>query len=151
MINDKLHDLIEQTVTSTGFEFVGCEFQQQPRQSLLRVYVDGENGINLDSCADISRQLASVLDVEDVIKGSYSLEVSSPGLARPLFKIDDYKRFIGKTVKLKSRLPMEGRRNFKGILQAVNDDDAIVVQLEEGELVTLAFDEIDRAKLVPEF
>ena len=138
-------------MVSMGFKFVGCEFQQQPRQSLLRVYVDDAQGISLDSCAKISRQIGSVLDVEDVMRGAYHLEVSSPGLDRPLFKIEDYREFIGKTVKLKSRLPIEGRRNFKGVLQAVDDHDCIILELEEGNKVSLAFDEVERAKLVPEF
>ena len=151
MNNEKLQDRIKAVVDAMGFEYVGCEFQQQPRRSVLRIYVDAEGGISLDSCAEVSRQVGSVLDVEDILQGAYSLEVSSPGLDRPLFKIEDYRRFIGKVIKMKTRFPIEGRRNFKGVLQAVDDNNCIVLQLEVNEQVSLAFNEVERAKLVPEF
>jgi ribosome maturation factor RimP len=133
-----------------GYELVGVELRPGERGGeLLRVYIDREGGILLDDCSAVSHQLSGVLDVEDPIPGEYSLEVSSPGLARPLFELAHFARFTGSKAKVKMASPIDGRRNFTGVLSGVEGDD-VLLQVDN-ELVRLDYSQIDSAKLVPEF
>lgn len=140
--------LVEPVVSSLGYELVGVEFLMQGRTGLLRVYIDTEEGITLDDCQRVSHQLSGVLDVEDVIKGQYQLEVSSPGLDRPLFTAEHFDRFKGHRAKLKLAVPHHGQRKFRGTLNGVEDDQ---VKLDiDGEEVLLPLSVIDKANLIPE-
>jgi ribosome maturation factor RimP len=105
--------------------------------------------VNVDDCAKVSRQLSALLDVEDPLPGQYTLEVSSPGLDRPLVKPEDFRRFVGETVKVKMQQPVLGRRNFSGRLVEVAADH-VVVEVDK-EIFNLAFDDMERARLVPRF
>ncbi len=143
-------DLVRGVVGPMGYELVGVELVAGERRGeVLRVYIDREGGIQLDDCTAVSHQLSGVLDVEDPIKGEYALEVSSPGLARPLFELAHFAQFAGKPVKLKLSRPHEGRRNFKGQIVAVDGDQ--VQLLVDGQQVLIDFEQIDSAKLIPEF
>ncbi len=145
-----LESLVRDTVESKGYEFVGVEMLSRAKAGvLLRVYIDSENGVNVDDCASVSRQLSAVLDVEDPISGRYSLEVSSPGLDRPLFEKAHFERFAGHRIKLVLSAPLEGQRNFKGVLRGVENDE-VVVDLEVEQLVVPLADVIS-ARLIPEF
>lgn len=140
--------IIEPVVTSLGYELVGTEFLVQRQGGLLRVYIDTEEGIQLNDCQRVSHQLSGVLDVEDVIKGKYQLEVSSPGLDRPLFTAEHFERFQGHVAKLKLTAPLEGRRKFKGTLKGIENNQ---VKIEvENEEISLPLSAIDKANLVPE-
>ena len=109
-----------------GFEFVGLEYGGQAGAGgLLRVYIDHTDGIDVDDCADVSHQLSGVLDVEDPIKGNYILEVSSPGLDRPLFSKRDFERFAGSRVSIKLRVKLQERRRFEGILQGIREGQVV--------------------------
>lgn len=150
-VKDNLQRIIESAVTALGFDFVGCELIQSGRSATLRVYVDEVHGIDIDAITKISRQISAVLDVEEPLSGRYTLEVSSPGLDRPLFQLDDYRRFIGRSVKLRLRIPREGdRRNYTAELVSV-EDQQITLAMESGERIAINFDEIEKANLVPEF
>ena len=150
-LKDQLEDIIEPAVAALGFDYVGIELLPSGNSMLLRVYVDEISGIDLAGIEKVSRQVAAVLDVEEPIASHYTLEVSSPGLDRPLFRIGDYQRFIGQQIKLRLRLPKQGdRRNYKGELASV-EDQQIVLTMESGEQITIGFDEIEKANLVPEF
>ena len=148
----KLVDLARSVVVPMGYELVGVVHLQKGGShggSILRVYIDAEQGINLDDCAAVSHQLSGVLDVEDPISGSYDLEVSSPGLDRPLFGIDHYERFRGQRAKVRLGTKLEGRRNFEGLLSGVEGDR---LRLEvEGVLWELPVAMIESARLIPEF
>jgi len=145
-----IETLVRGVVEPMGYELVGVELTSGPRGGeLLRVYIDREGGILLDDCATVSHQLSGVLDVEDPIRGEYALEVSSPGLARPLFELAHFARFAGSQVKLKLGAPLDGQRNFKGVLAGVEGDE-VLLQVD-GELLRIDFGQIDSAKLVPEF
>jgi len=147
----KLDDVIEPAVAALGYEFVGHQLIQSGHSTILRVYVDAENGISIDAIEQASRQISAVLDVEEPIIGRYTLEVSSPGLDRPLFRIDDYRRFVGKTVKIRLHVANEhGQRNFVGSLASVADHK-VTLTLESGDQIVVNFDEIDKGNLVPEF
>ena len=144
----ELRRLIEPAVAALGFELVGVEFKSG-RRGLLRVYIDSDDGVTVDDCQDVSHQVSALLDVEDPIPGQYSLEVSSPGLDRPLFRAADFERFAGQEVRVRLVAPLQGRRKFRGVLVGMRDD-RVVVQVEEQELV-VSLDEIDEARLVPDY
>jgi ribosome maturation factor RimP len=121
--------MISAPVEALGYELVGIEFLRG-RQSTLRIYIDSENGITVEDCADVSHQVSAVLDVEDPISVAYSLEVSSPGLDRPLFTAAQFTQFIGEEVSLVLRIAMQNRRKWQGIIKTV-DGEMITVTVEE--------------------
>ncbi len=138
--------VIAPVVESMGCELVGIEYGRQGNRGLLRVYIDKENGVGVSDCQRVSHQLSGVLDVEDVVPGQYQLEVSSPGLDRPLFTLKHFEQFAGREAKLKLVTPINGQRKFKGILQGV-EDEQVIVNIGENELV-LALGAIDTANLI---
>lgn len=140
--------MISVPVEALGFEFVGLEFIRA-RVSTLRVYIDNENGITVDDCAEVSHQVSAVLDVEDPISELYNLEISSPGFERPLFTVAHYQHFIGKEVNLILRIAMQNRRKWRGIIKAV-DDEMITVTVD-GKDEVFALKNIQKANLVPHF
>ncbi|MFK7161703.1 ribosome maturation factor RimP [Marinospirillum sp. MEB164] len=140
-----LEQLLEPTVTSLGYEFWGLEFSGRGSQTLLRVYIESDAGILVDDCAKVSRQLSAILDVEDPIPGEYTLEVSSPGLDRPLFKLEHYQRYSGQSVQIKLRLAFEGRRKFTGVLKGVEGDE-VILHVDEDEFC-FPIETIDQAKV----
>lgn len=144
-----LHALIEPVVTAMGFELWGIDFQSQGRHSRLVIYIDHAEGIGVDDCADVSRQVGALLDVEDPIRGEYRLEVSSPGMDRPLYTLDQFARYRGHEVALKLRVPFEGRRKFQGLLAGIESDE-VLLQLD-GEEYCFPIDSIDQARVVPRF
>ncbi len=147
----QLEDLLEPVVSSMGYEFVGLEYISQGRHSILRIYIDTEQGVDVDDCAKVSHQLSAVLDVEDPIAGEYSLEVSSPGLDRPLFKLYQYGQFIGREVKFRTTRPQleNGQRKFKGIIQGT-DEENVIFLVDQTQLV-VPFKDIEKANLVMDF
>ena len=116
-------DLIEPTVAALGLQLWGIEHIQQGKFSLLRIYIDREEGVTIEHCEQVSKQVSALLDVEDPISGEYTLEVSSPGLERPLFTARQFALFVGSEVKLRLRNSVEGRRKFKGTIVKVEGDD----------------------------
>ena len=116
---------------------------------MLRIYIDAEAGIDVEGCAKVSRQVSGVLDVEDPISGEYTLEVSSPGMDRPLFTLEQYKAYVGHVVQLKLRMPFDGRRNFKGVLSGIEDEDIVLI-VDQDEYL-LPIDHIEKANIVPQF
>lgn len=138
-----LEELLELTLVGMGYELV--EIEQLSRGKLIRVFVDKEGGITIDDCVTISNHLSRLLTAENIDYGR--LEVSSPGLDRPIKKESDFLRFAGEMIKLKLRVPVQGQRNFVGVLREVNDG---ILKLEvEGELFDLDMRNIGKARLVP--
>ena len=148
-VEQRLQQLLEPTVSALGYELLGSEYLAQGKHSRLRLYIDGPDGIGLGDCERVSRQVSAILDVEDPIKGQYSLEVSSPGLDRPLFRVAHYAQYIGHSVKLRTRQPIKGQRNFQGVIQGVEDED-IYISMQDGEQLTLHDSDVERANLIPE-
>lgn len=142
--------MFEPAISGLGYELWGVEYLSQGKHSVLRLYIDSENGITVDDCQQVSHQVSGILDVEDPIKGQYSLEVSSPGLDKPLFIADHYARYLGASVKVRLRQAVLGRRNFTAIIESVNDDEVCLVD-ETGEAIVVDVSDIDKANLVPEF
>ncbi len=143
---DLLRDLIEPVVTALDCELWGVEYNSQGRHTMVRVYIDGPDGVSIDDCANVSRQLSSVFDVEDPITGEYNLEVSSPGMDRPLFSLAQYAQFIGEQLQVRLRTSFEGRRKFSGQLTGVEGDEVVLV-VDEHEYL-LPFDSIDKASVI---
>lgn len=143
-----LRQILEPAVAAVGCELVGVEYHPAGRQSLLRVYIDRPEGVTVQDCEAVSHQVSGVLDVEDPIPGQYTLEVSSPGLDRPLFRLADFERFAGRQVRLKLERDLEGRRNFRGTLQRV-EDGQVVLETDDGQELRVSVDEIEQARLVP--
>lgn len=144
---DGLVELLDPVVQGMGYELVGVEFDGHQRT--LRVYIDRLEGITLDDCSAVSYQLSGVLDVEDPIPGRYQLEVSSPGMDRPLFTRAHFERFAGEVVRLQLNRPLDGRRRFKARLQGVEGDE-ILLQ-DEDKLIRIPYESIEKARLVPAF
>ncbi len=139
--------LIEPGVEALGFELVDVQLGGSGRSRVLRVYIDVPGGVTVDDCAEVSEQLSAILDVEDPIRERYRLEVSSPGLDRPLVRPKDFRRFSGETVKLRLRRPRAGQRNFRGRLLGITDGN-VVLDLGE-ETVDFGLEDIEKARLVP--
>ncbi len=146
----KLQEIVRNVVEPMGYELVGVEYLTgHEGGNLLRVYIDKEDGILVEDCAAVSHQLSGVLDVEDPVPGQYSLEVSSPGMDRPLFDAKDFERFVGRQVNVRLDASIGGRRKYKGLLLGL-EDDQILVEVD-GEVYPLFLDQIREARLVPEF
>jgi ribosome maturation factor RimP len=144
-----LNNIIAPAVTMLGYEFIACELVPQGGQVLLKVYVNSDTGITVRDCEIVSRQISALLDVEDPVAGKYDLEVSSPGADRLLVTGEHYRRFVGRSIKVKLRQSRNGRRNYKGLLQSVSDGNIVVVV--DGDTFVLPISEIERANLVPDF
>lgn len=144
-----LNELLQPLVEDLGYEFVGLEYNPSPKNALLRIYIDTPDGIGIEDCEAVSREVAALLDVKDPIKSQYNLEVSSPGLDRPLFTPAHYRQFTGCEAQVTLFAPLHGRRKFKGPILAVGD---MAVRIEQdGEAVDIAFDAIAKARLIPDY
>ena len=148
-MTDRLQTHIEPTVTGLGYELLGIERSRGGGGQLLRLYIDHADGITVEDCERVSRQVSDLLDAEELVRGEYTLEVSSPGLDRPLKKPADFLRFTGETAQLRLRVPEGNQRNFTVVLAGVNDDKLMV----EVDGVARSFElaQIERARLVPNF
>jgi ribosome maturation factor RimP len=146
---EQLQALIEPVVSSLDCELWGLEYLTQGKYTTLRLYIDAREGVTLEDCEKVSRQVSAVMDVEDPIDGEYTLEVSSPGLDRPLYTLEHYSRYIGEMVNLRLRLARDGRRKFKGKILAV-EGDQVRVAVDDKEYL-LAIDAIDKANIIPQF
>ncbi len=144
-----LRRIVTATVEAMGYELVGVEFHPRPANALLRVYIDGENGIVLDDCQRVSHQLGGVLDVEDPIAGPYTLEISSPGLDRPLFEAKHFVRFAGSEVRIQLRELLDGRRKLVGRLLGMRGGD-VVIAGSDGQEWQVPLERIEKARLVPQ-
>ena len=170
-VQDELGRLIRPVIEAMGLEYVGLEYLSNPKNRLVRIYIDREpEGISVDDCAEVSNEVSSLLDVEDPVSGHYSLEVSSPGVERPLFEPDHYRRFLGERATLRLFAPLDvgnkldgdnndnnndgnndsrtNRRKLTGLIVDA-DDDRVVLEVD-GEKTAIAFDTIRRANLKPD-
>jgi ribosome maturation factor RimP len=149
-LEERVTRLLEPTVSALGYELLGVEYLAQGKHSRLRLYIDAPAGIGLEDCEVVSHQVSGVLDVDDPIRGQYSLEVSSPGLDRPLFRPAHFARFVGQKVKVRLHHPRDGQRNFHGRIALV-DNEQVYISMEDGSQLALLCEDIDKANLVPEF
>lgn len=144
-----IEGIVNEILEDLNIELVDIEFRNEGRSKILRVYIDKENGVSIDDCASISRELGTLLDVNNVINSGYTLEVSSPGLRRPLKEEKDYKRFLGRQIKLKTNKMVENRKNFEGLLKNCNDGNISVET--DGTLYSIPIELITKANLEIDF
>lgn len=144
----RLRALLEPTVNMLGCELVAIEYFPQGGGQTLRIYIDKEGGVTVDDCERVSHQVSGVLDVEEAIEGRYILEVSSPGLDRPLSAARDFERFSGHNVRLRTDAPINGQRNFKGLLRGLRRGEVVLEM--DGQEVALPLDRVEKARLVPD-
>lgn len=155
MRKDQTHlwELFEPVVVGMGFDLIEIEHFPNPKHGVLRLYIDTPQGsdkaIVVEDCSAVSRQISALIDVEDPISGQFNLEVSSPGLDRPLRRLQDFQRFIGALVKVKTAMPLEGQRNFKGRMLEVNED-VVIIETDDEE-ISVPMSAIEKARIVPEF
>ena len=148
-VDSTLKALLQPVVEALGCELWGLQLESGGKRKLLRIYIDREEGIGVEDCERVSRQSSAVLDVEDAISGEYVLEVSSPGMDRPLYELAQYERYIGEDVSLRLRFAYDGRRNFKGRLVGVDGDEIVLVVADTEYLFPV--EGIDKANVVPRF
>ena len=149
MSSARLTKMLQPLVEDLGYEFVGLEQGRDPKNPALVIYIDRQEGIAVEDCETVSREVAALLDVEDPIPGHYSLEVSSPGLDRPLFTLEHYEQFRGEQAKISVFAPVDGRRKFKG--EILSAEEGQVKILQDGAEVTLEESNIAKARLVPDY
>ncbi|WP_407351856.1 ribosome maturation factor RimP [Luteimonas sp. R10] len=150
-------ELLAPTVEALGLELLGAEYLPTPGSAVLRLYIDRPGadpeaegqGVTIEDCEAVSREVSAQMDVEDPISGHYTLEVSSPGIDRPLFTPEQFARFAGQTAKVGLKLPQDGRRRLQGRIAGV-EGDTIAFEVD-GQPFTVAFDNIDKARLVPDW
>ena len=145
----RLNELLQPLVEDLGYEFVGLEYNSNPKHSVLRVYIDHENGVGIEDCETVSRETAALLDVKDPIRSQYNLEVSSPGLERPLFTAAHYRQFEGCIAQINLFAPQDGRRKFSGPILGA-DETSIRIE-QDGSEVTLDLSNVVKARLVPDY
>jgi ribosome maturation factor RimP len=148
MLQDRIKALLEPLVEKLGYELVCLELHGSGRHSLLRLFIDAPQGISLEDCERVSREVSAALDVADPIAGQYRLEVSSPGLDRPLAKAEHFRRFAGRQARVQMREPVDGRRRFAGRLLGM-EEDWIVIEVDGGRY-RLPLEQVEKARLVPE-
>ena len=150
-IADKVLLIINPIIIDMGYELLGIEYVASGKYSVLRLYIDCEEGIGVNDCETVSRQVSSIMDVEDPINGQYNLEVSSPGIERPLFVVEHYQRFLGYDVRLRTYRPIDGKRNFTGCIGSVGETTNTIELITDLGPVTLDIGLIEKANLVAHF
>jgi len=148
-LEQKLQELVQGSVEDLGCELWGIECQRVGRYLTVRLFIDKEGGVTVEDCADVSRQVSAVLDVEDPIADKYNLEVSSPGLDRPLFTLNQFERYLGQEILLHLRIPVADRRKWQGQLAKIEND--MITLIVDGKEQVLAFGNIQKANVVPKF
>lgn len=148
-LEQNLQEMLQGSVEDLGCELWGVECQRSGRFMTVRLFIDKEGGVSVDDCADVSRQVSAILDVEDPIADKYNLEVSSPGLDRPLFTLPQYERFIGEDITIHLRIPVSDRRKWQGKLEKIEND--MVTLIVDGQPQIFVFGNIQKANIIPKF
>ena len=141
-------ELAEPVVLAKGMELVEVEWQRERQGWVLRLYIDKPGGVNLGDCVKVSEVISDLLDAKDLIHHSYHLEVSSPGIERPLRKKEDFKRFAGDKVRITLKNPLSGRKNFTGLLKGLEGEE-VILEIDGGE-IRIPYEEIKKAQLKAE-
>jgi ribosome maturation factor RimP len=149
LVTKQVSDLIEPILDELGFQLVDVEYLTDRGRWVLRLYIDRDGGVTIDDCAKVSYELGDLIDIKNIIEHEYVLEVSSPGLNRPVKKEADFIRVIGKKVKIRTKTPLDGQRNFMGVLKDFKERELHIQS--EGQLITVAWSDVEKANLVYEF
>lgn len=146
LITDKIEDYLQSLLETLGLKLFDLQFRREGHGWVLRVFIDSEEGVTLDHCSDVSRQLGHYLDVEDVIDHPYHLEVSSPGLERPLRSLDEFQRFLGKKARVRLHDAVDGVKVYEGVIEDIIGE-RIQLQLADGGFIQFSFEQINKARL----
>ncbi|WP_432737749.1 ribosome maturation factor RimP [Maridesulfovibrio sp. FT414] len=146
----KISEFVEPSIESMGLSLWGVEVTSANRPAVI-IYIDSEDGVTIDQCADVSRDVGLMLEVEEIIDSAYILEVSSPGLERKFFKPEQMRGYMGRKVDISLVFPIDGRKNFKGILEQTDDEGLTLKLDDQEEPVSIEWDRIKKAKLIHEF
>jgi ribosome maturation factor RimP len=146
LITDEIWNLLRPLVTSEGLEILEIEYRRESIGWVLRIYLDNEKGVSVDDCAAISRIAGDVLDVADLIPNAYNLEVSSPGLDRPLRRWEHFQRYTGDIVEIRTTSPLQDRKNFKGLLKEASPEQVVIESDGKSHIIPLLL--IERARLL---
>lgn len=149
-IVEKIEEIAEKVTARESLELVHVELVGAGKQQIVRIFIDKEDGITHDDCSSVSQQIEKQLDEEDPVRGSYTLEVSSPGIERGLYKLADYRRFTGETAKIKTISPIDGQRNFQGEITGVEDEEILFNDKTNGS-VRIPFEIVTKANLKADF
>ncbi|PYS90165.1 MAG: ribosome maturation factor RimP [Acidobacteria bacterium] len=145
-VDERVREISKLVAEKGGFEFVRSEVAGTKRNPIVRVFIDKVGGVSVEHCADVSREIEAILDAEDLIPSKFVLEVSSPGLERGLYSIEDFRRFSGKLVKLKTNTEIEGSKTIVGYIKSI-DGDSVALEVREGKRVTVPYSEVAKANL----
>lgn len=148
-LEQKLQEMLQGAVEDLGCELLGIECQRAGRFMTVRLFIDKEGGVGVDDCADVSRQVSAILDVEDPIADKYNLEVSSPGLDRPLFTLEQFQRYVGEDIAVHLRIPVLDRRKWQGKLEKIEND--MLTLIVDGQKQVLIFGNIQKANVIAKF
>lgn len=148
-LEQKLEELLQDSVADLGCELWGIECQRAGRFMTVRLFIDKEGGVTVEDCADVSRQVSAVLDVEDPIADKYNLEVSSPGLDRPLFTLPQFERYVGKEIAVHLRIPVADRRKWQGLLEKIEGD--MLTLIVDNQPQQFIFSNIQKANVIAKF
>ncbi|MGR3808717.1 ribosome maturation factor RimP [Pasteurella testudinis] len=148
-LEQKIQELVQGSIEALDCELVGIECQRSGRFLTVRVYIDKDGGVSVDDCADVSREVSALMDVEDLIADKYNLEVSSPGLDRPLFTLAHYQRFVGQEIAVHLRVPVLDRRKWSGKLDSVEGD--MITLIVDGNPQVFAFGNIQKGNIIYKF
>lgn len=148
-VSDRLQALLAPVVEDLGYELLGVEYLSNPKNRVVRLFIDREpDGVILEDCEAVSREVSALMDVEEPVPGQYTLEVSSPGVERPLFTAAQFARFVGETAAVQMAVPVNNRRRFKGVI--IRADEASVILNVDGQEVELVVADLARAHLAPD-
>ena len=148
-LEQKLQEMLQGAVEYLGCELWGIECQRSGRFMTVRLFIDKDGGVGVDDCADVSRQVSAILDVEDPIADKYNLEVSSPGLDRPLFTLEQFQRYVGEDIAVHLRIPVLDRRKWQGKLEKIEND--MLTLIVDGQEQVLIFGNIQKANVIAKF
>ena len=148
-LEQKLQEMLQGAVEDLDCELWGIECQRAGRFMTVRLFIDKEGGVGVDDCADVSRQVSAILDVEDPIADKYNLEVSSPGLDRPLFTLEQFQRYVGEDIAVHLRIPVLDRRKWQGKLEKIEND--MLTLIVDGQKQVLIFGNIQKANVIAKF
>lgn len=149
-VDPVLQERLTSLITSMGYELIGCELISQAQRAVFRIYIDRSNGVTVEDCSRVSHQVGAMMDVLNTMQGKYLLEVSSPGIDRPLFKLEHYTNYVGSKVNIRLYTPLDGRRQYQGVLKRVEKDNIYLWVDDIKQEVILPFSAIEKANVVGE-
>ncbi len=147
LVVDKVKQYCESILPEMGLELFDIQFRQEGSGWVLRIFIDNREGVSIDHCTEVSREISAYLEVDDIIEHAYNLEISSPGLERPLRRYDEFARFTGSCAKVKLHHPQDGQKVFIGDIGEVIDGESITLLMEKGEKLKFSMDEVNNARL----